>query len=205
MNNCLYTESYFNNSNIASIISYNKYKGYFNKTEFTSENSTYPSYSTYGNEYNMKFVDKYGMNEVVVTPNKDLSGMTHEEIYTYLLKASNWQILTADYKKAQNDSNYKYDPVNVGTYNYCGYEKGIEFVYSYDETEKKTSTSDDHQKYDVKPYLGGKKSCSNWGNAPGMIYGNTKKQRNNNGDYYTDTADQDVYEMWWERKFSKNE
>ena len=205
MNNCLYTESYFNNSNIASIISYNKYKGYFNKTEFTSENSAYPSYSTYGNEYNMKFVDKYGMNEVVVTPNKDLSGMTHEEIYTYLLKASNWQILTADYNKAQNDSNYKYDPVNVGTYNYCGYEKGIEFVYSYDETEKKTSTSDDHQKYDVKPYLGGKKSCSNWGNAPGMIYGNTKKQRNNNGDYYTDTADQDVYEMWWERKFSKNE
>ena len=205
MNNCLYTESYFNNSNIASIISYNKYKGYFNKTEFTSENSAYPSYSTYGNEYNMKFVDKYGMNEVVVTPNKDLSGMTHEEIYTYLLKASNWQILTADYNKSQNDSNYKYDPVNVGTYNYCGYEKGIEFVYSYDETEKKTSTSDDHQKYDVKPYLGGKKSCSNWGNAPGMIYGNTKKQRNNNGDYYTDTADQDVYEMWWERKFSKNE
>ena len=205
MNNCLYTESYFNNSNIASIISYNKYKGYFNKTEFTSENSAYPSYSTYGNEYNMKFVDKYGMNEVVVTPNKDLSGMTHEEIYTYLLKASNWQILTADYNKAQNDSNYKYDPVNVGTYNYCGYEKGIEFVYSYDETEKKTSTSDNHQKYDVKPYLGGKKSCSNWGNAPGMIYGNTKKQRNNNGDYYTDTADQDVYEMWWERKFSKNE
>ena len=205
MNNCLYTESYFNNSNIASIISYNKYKGYFNKTEFTSENSAYPSYSTYGNEYNMKFVDKYGMNEVVVTPNKDLSGMTHEEIYTYLLKASNWQILTADYNKAQNDSNYKYDPVNVGTYNYCGYEKGIEFVYSYDETEMKTSTSDDHQKYDVKPYLGGKKSCSNWGNAPGMIYGNTKKQRNNNGDYYTDTADQDVYEMWWERKFSKNE
>ena len=205
MNNCLYTESYFNNSNIASIISYNKYKGYFNKTEFTSENSAYPSYSTYGNEYNMKFVDKYGMNEVVVTPNKDLSGMTHEEIYTYLLKASNWQILTADYNKAQNDSNYKYDPVNVGTYNYCGYEKGIEFVYSYDETEKKTSTSDDHQKYDVKPYLGGKKSCSNWGNAPGMIYGNTKKQRNNNGDYYTDTADQNVYEMWWERKFSKNE
>ena len=201
MNNCRYEESDFDESKI----DYSTYKKYFSDTEFISTDNAYPSYSTYGNEYNMKFVDIYGMNEVVVTPNKDLSGMTHEEIYTYLLKASNWQILTADYNKAQNDSNYKYDPVNVGTYNYCGYEKGIEFVYSYDETEKKTSTSDDHQKYDVKPYLGGKKSCSNWGNAPGMIYGNTKKQRNNNGDYYTDTADQDVYEMWWERKFSKNE
>ena len=70
----------------------------------------------------MKFVDKYGMNEVVVTPNKDLSGMSNDEIYDYRTDATHWQILTDDYKKAQNDQNFKYDPVNVGTYNYSAYD-----------------------------------------------------------------------------------
>lgn len=31
----------------------------------------------------MKFVDIYGMNGVVVTPDKDLSGMSDEDIYNY--------------------------------------------------------------------------------------------------------------------------
>lgn len=108
------------------------------------------------------------------------------------------------HNKAQNDPNFKYDPVNVGTYNYCGYEEGIEFVYSYDETKVKNSSSDDHQKYDVKPYLGGKKSYSNWGNVPGLIYGNTRAQRDKNGDYHDisvlkDKDDKDlIYKNWSE-------
>ena len=35
----------------------------------------------------MKFVDIYGMNEVVVTPDKYLSGMSDEDIYNYLIDA----------------------------------------------------------------------------------------------------------------------
>lgn len=89
---------------------------------YISSNPNYPSYSTNWNEYNLKFVDKYGMNEVVVTPNKDLSGMSSEEIYNYLTDATHWQILTDDYDKAKNNSNFKYDPVNVGTYNYSAYD-----------------------------------------------------------------------------------
>lgn len=47
---------------------------------YVSSNSNYPSYSTHWNEYNMKFVDIYGMNEVVVTPDADLSQMSDDEI-----------------------------------------------------------------------------------------------------------------------------
>ena len=204
-NNCRLSEEAFNNSKLSDSIDYATYKSYFSETQYISTNEAYPSYSTYGNEYNMKFVDIYGMNEVVVTPDTDLSQMSDDEIQNYLKDASHWQILTADYNKAQSDSNFKYDPVNVGTYNYCGYEEGIKFVYFYDETKVKNSSSDDHQKYDVKPYLGGKKTYSNWGNVPGLIYGNTRAQRDKNGDFYRSVADESVYDMWWERVFNKDE
>ena len=159
---------------------------------YVSSNSDYPSYSTYWNEYNLKFVDKYGMNEVVVTPNKDLNGMSNEEIYNYLTDATHWQILTDDYEKAQKNPNFKYDPVNVGTYNYSAYD----FNYvNLDGTKKETSSSK-HNEYDVYPYLGGKKSYSNWGNVPGLIYGNTKAQRDVNEDYYKQTANLNVFSFW---------
>ncbi len=205
-NNCRLSEEAFNNSKISDSIDYATYKSYFIETQYISTNEAYPSYSTYGNEYNMKFVDKYGMNEVVVTPDTDLSQMSDDEIKNYLKDESHWQILTADYNKAQNDPNFKYDPVNVGTYNYCGYEEGIEFVYSYDETKVKNSSSDDHQKYDVKPYLGGKKSYSNWGNVPGLIYGNTRSQRDKNGYYHRDICvvnNHDVIYEEWECEFER--
>ena len=66
--------------------------------------------------------------------------------------------------------------------------------------------SDDHQKYDVKPYLGGKKSYSNWGNVPGLIYGNTRAQRDKNGNwrkelfekygFMNNNGDDIIYEKW---------
>lgn len=77
------------------------YKQYFKEKKFTSTNPRkYPSYQTYGNEYNMKFVDIYGMNEVVVTPDKDLTGMSDSYIIDYLKNPEHWLILTDDYEKA---------------------------------------------------------------------------------------------------------
>ena len=194
MNNCRYEESDFDEAKI----DYSTYKKYFSDTEFISTDNAYPSYSTYGNEYNMKFVDIYGMNEVVVTPDKDLSGMSDEDIYNYLIDADHWQILTDDYEKARNNPNFKYDPVNVGTYNYSAYD----FDYVNIDGSIKLTSKTDHDKYDVYPYLGGKKSYSNWGNVPGLIYGNTKEQRNSNGAYSKkvvvknkDNKDE-VYEKW---------
>ena len=161
-----------------------------NVSIYISKNDYYPSYSTYWNEYNMKFVDKYGMNEVVVTPNKDLSGMSNDEIYDYLTDATHWQLLTDDYKKAQNDQNFKYDPVNVGTYNYSAYD--FDYI-KFDGTPKKTSSLS-HDKYDVQPYL---KDGENYGNVPGLIYGNSKKQRDKNEDYYYDNANTAVFSDYW--------
>ena len=180
MNNCQYEESDFSNSKI----DYNTYKQYFKEKKFTSTNPRkYPSYQTYGNEYNMKFVDIYGMNEVVVTPDKDLTGMSDSYIIDYLKNPEHWLILTDDYEKAQNNSNFKYDPVNVGKYNYCGYEEDeeenkIKFINS-DGTIKKSSSLG-HQNYDVHPYLA---KYNNWGNVAELIYGNSKEQRDNNGEF----------------------
>ena len=126
----------------------------------------------------MKFVDKYGMNEVVVTPDKDLTDMSDSYIIDYLKNPEHWLILTDDYEKAQNNPNLKYDPVNVGTYNYCGYEKGVKFI-NLDGTIKKSSSSG-HQNYDVHPYLA---KYNNWGNVAELIYGNSKEQRDNNGEF----------------------
>ena len=168
-------------------------------SQYISSNSNYPSYSTYSNEYNMKFVDIYGLNEVVVTPDKDLSGMSNDDIYEYLTDASHWQILTADYNKAQNDTNFKYDPVNVGTYNYVAYDKSIDFVELDGITKRKTESSD-HKKYDVSPYLGGNDDYSNWGNVPGLIYDNTSTAKERNGNLYNATINRDnadtIYPFW---------
>ena len=168
-------------------------------SQYISSNSNYPSYSTYSNEYNMKFVDIYGLNEVVVTPDKDLSGMSNDDIYEYLTDASHWQILTADYNKAQNDTNFKYDPVNVGTYNYVAYDKSIDFVELDGITKRKTESSD-HKKYDVSPYLGGNDDYSNWGNVPGLIYDNTSTAKERNGNLYNVTINRDnadtIYPFW---------
>ena len=100
------------------------------------------------------------------------------DIIDYLKNSEHWQILTDDYDKAQSNPNFKYDPVNVGTYNYCGYEKGVKFI-NLDGTIKKSSSSG-HQKYDVHPYLA---EYDNWGNAAELIYGNSKEQRNKNGEF----------------------
>lgn len=144
------------------------------------------------------------MNEVVVTPDKDLSGMSDEDIYNYLIDADHWQILTDDYEKARNNPNFKYDPVNVGTYNYSAYD----FDYVNIDGSIKSTSKTDHDKYDVYPYLGGKESYSNWGNVPGLIYGNTKRQRDKNGYYHDDivvqtTNDNDVVFNNWRKKWNE--
>jgi len=54
----------------------------------------------------------------------------------------------------------------------------------------KASTSKEHQKYDVLPY---RKDGSNLGNVPGLIYGNTKTQRDANEKYYNQTANLNVF------------
>ena len=69
-----------------------------------------------------------------------------------------------------------------------------------DGTIKKSSSSR-HQKYDVHPYLA---EYDNWGNAAELIYGNSKNQRKNNGDYYYRCSVQDVYDSIWKGKL-KNE
>ena len=158
--------------------------------DFTSSNPKYPDCKDLKNNiYNMKLVDKYGMNEVVVTP---------IDINSDLTKPENWQILTDDYDKAKNNPSFKYDPINVGTYNYSAFD--FDYV-NLDGTIKKSSSSK-HNKYDVYPYLGGKSKYSNWGNVPGMIYRNTKKDRDNNKNLYEDEilkpngGEDKIYNYW---------
>ena len=81
----------------------------------------------------------------------------------------------------------------MGTYNYSAYD----FEYVTIDGNVKETSEDLHNKYDVYPYLGGKEEYNNWGNVPGLIYGNTKKQRNKNEDYYYDTANTDVFTKYW--------
>ena len=159
---------------------------HMNNGSFKSSNPNYPScYNLVNNEYNMKFVDRYGMNEVVVTP---------KDINADLTLAENWLILTESYVKAATNSNLKYDPINVGTYNYSAYD--FEYI-NLDGSKKKTSASE-HNKYDVHPYLGGKSIYNNWGNVPGMIYRNTKKARDKNYEDYRTQANESVYNYWEE-------
>ena len=137
------------------------------------------------------------MNEVVVTPNKDLRGMSDDDIYDYLKDANNWQILTDDYDKAKNNSSFKYDPINVGTYNYSAFD----FDYINLDGSKKKTSRNKHNKYDVYPYLGScpedsSKDYMDWGNVPGMKYDNTRAKRNRNGDDYKNNANNEVYKKW---------
>ena len=158
---------------------------HMNNGIFASSNSNYKSYFSYNNEYNMKFVDKYGLNEVIVSPKDDIGNMTYDEIYDYLTKAENWVILTEDYNNT--DPNLRYDPVNMGTYNYCAYDKRIP---GHDSSEDK----DKHSALDVDTFY-------DWGNVKGLFYGNSKKQRKKNGEYYETNANKKVYEFW-KGKFS---
>ena len=119
--------------------------------------------------------------------------MSRDEIYNYLTDESHWLIITDDYQKAENNHNFKYDPVNVGTYNYSAYD----FEYENLDGTPKVPSSDLHDFFDVKPYLGGKKSYSNWGNVPGLIYGNTRAQRDKNEDYYYEYANTAVFSNYW--------
>ena len=50
-----------------------KTRYHMNDGDFISTNSDYPSYSSYNNLYNLKFVDINGIYEVIVTPKGDIS------------------------------------------------------------------------------------------------------------------------------------
>jgi hypothetical protein len=128
----------------------------------------------------MKFVNKNGLYEVIVSPKHDLRGMSHEEIYKELNNAYNWVILTAD--PNNTDENFRYDPVNVGTYNYYA------SLPSYGKIKGKFA-SEVHNFYDVQPFY-------NWANVKGMPYGNSLDERNANGFYYRDTANKNVNNSW---------
>lgn len=95
------------------------------------------------------------------------------------------------------DPNFKYDPVNVGTYNYSAYD----FEYVTIDGNVKETSEDLHNKYDVYPYLGDKEEYNNWGNVPGLIYGNSKDDRNQNGKHYDKYANKHVYEDYWKGLF----
>ena len=120
------------------------------------------------------------------------------DIIDYLKNPEHWLFLTDDYEKAKNNPNFKYDPINVGTYNYSAFD--LDYI-NLDGSKKKTSSSK-HNTYDVYPYLGGKSKYSNWGNVPGMIYRNTKSYRDSNLTKYNNSAAVTVYEEWRE-KFDK--
>ena len=154
---------------------YHKNNGYFK-----SSNPKYRSYSSYNNEYNMKFVDKNGLNEVIVSPKHDLRGMSHDDIYKELNNAYNLVILTAD--PNNDDENFRYDPVNVGTYNYYA------SLPSYGSIKGKIASLI-HKQYDVSPFY-------EWGNVKGLPYGNSVDERDANGDFYTHTANRKVFNDW---------
>ena len=100
--------------------------------------------------------------------------------------------MTDDYEKAKNNPNFKYDPINVGTYNYSAFD--FDYI-NLDGSKKKTSSSN-HNTYDVYPYLGGKSKYKNWGNVPGMIYRNTKEDKEYNIKMYNQKADKSIFINW---------
>jgi hypothetical protein len=131
-------------------------------------------FGTANNHYNLKFtsLSYNGIYEVVVTPKDDISGMTEEKIIEYLKNPNNWLILTDDKNAA---GNFKYDPLNMGTYNYhanCAEKK---------EDEKL------HNTLDVDPY-------KTYGNVK-EFKGINKKQRDLNGNKQTGTSN-DVRKFW---------
>ena len=175
---------------------YSKSKtGYhMNNGYYKSSNVDYTNYSSYNNEYNMKFVDKYGLNEVIVSPKDDIRNMTHDEIYEYLTKAENWVILTDDINN--QNPNFRYDPVNMGTYNYCA-SLPITSLFATIDIKRiiKSGENDSiHEKYDVSTFR-------TWGNIRGFMYGTTKEEKTVNIDYYDNNANKKVYDKYWEGVF----
>ena len=117
--------------------------------------------------------------------------MTHEEIYEYLTKAENWVILTDDINN--NNPNFRYDPVNMGTYNYHASLPNKSTPTLLDKIEN-IINDDIHDKLDVSTF-------KKWGNVKGFMYGTTKDERDANGYYYNNYANKDVYENYWKGIF----
>ena len=44
----------------------------------------------------------------------------------------------------------------------------------------------------------------NWGNSLGFVYGNSNSEKEDNEAYYDETAEKDVYDLWWKGKFNEN-
>lgn len=51
-----------------------------------------------------------------------------------------------------------------------------------------------HNKLDVETFY-------NWGNVKGLLYGNSKDDRNQNGKHYDKYANKHVYEDYWKGLF----
>lgn len=114
--------------------------------------------------------------------------MTHEEIYEYLTKAENWVILTDDINN--NNSNFRYDPVNMGTNNYFA------SLPINDDTTRIAIKINDywHRKYDVSTFI-------KWGNVKGLKYGNTNNEADENYIFYNDKANKKIYDEYWKEVF----
>ena len=153
---------------------------HMNNGQFESSNKEYPDCLSYNNEYNMKFVNKNGLYEVIVSPKHEIRGMNPSQIEVELNNPINWVILTADLNI--NDDNFRYDPVNVGTYNYYASLPSYGLI-------KKGNASIIHHAFDVQPFY-------TWGNVKGLPYGNSIDEREANGFYYRDNANKDVYISW---------
>ena len=153
---------------------------HMNNGQFESSNKEYPDCKSYNNEYNMKFVNKNGLYEVIVSPKNEIRGMNQYQIEAELNDPRNWVILTVD--PNNNDDNFRYDPVNVGTYNYYASLPSYGLI-------KKGNASTIHHEFDVQPFY-------TWANVKGMPYGNSKDERNANGLYYRDNANKEVYKGW---------
>jgi len=166
---------------------YDKSRTYYhmNDGDFISTNPDYPSYSSYNNLYNLKFVDINGIYEVVVTPKGDISGMSDEELEKHLKDSSNWQIITDD--PNNEDPNFKYDPVNMGTYNYCAYDERIS---GHDAKSDKRA----HNILDVYSFY-------DFANVKGLRYGNSKDERNKNAKDYLEINNN--YFGNWEEVFNE--
>ena len=81
-----------------------------------------------------------------------------------------------------SDSHLKYDPVNVGTYNYYASLPSYGLI-------KKGNASLIYNEYDVLPFY-------DWANVKGMPYGNSKDERDANGYFYNNNANKIVYDDW---------
>ncbi|MDR0918279.1 MAG: hypothetical protein LBM93_03390 [Oscillospiraceae bacterium] len=134
---------------------------HMNNGDFESTNLKYPFYSSYNNEYNLKFVTKDGLFESIVSPKISLENLSNDEIIELLKNPDNWVILT---DMNSDNPNHRYDPVNMGTYNYFASLAGNPF----DDAK--------HRVLDVETFF-------SYGNVSGLFYGNSKTSRNENGEF----------------------